>query len=94
MHDDESQIFTSAIQLFDVLSDVTRRSKCHANCPELLLCQPQECGASNLLFLQDPKVFIIQVFGILGLKVLDKLIRVPSFDVGDGRRLCGASKRL
>ena len=79
------------LQFFDVASDDRCGSTLHAIwlCNELLLCQPQECTASNLLLSQNFKVFIVKLFRILVLKVLDELFRAPSFNVGDGRQLHG-----
>ena len=75
------------LQFIDVASDDSRRSKRHAKCHELFLCQRQERTASNLLLLKNPQVFIIQVIRKFGLKVLDDLFLAPFFDVGDRRRL-------
>lgn len=75
------------LQFFDVASDDSCRSTFHAVSLKFLLCHLQERTAFNLLFLQDAKVFIIQVIGKFLLKVADERFRVPCSDVGDGRRL-------
>lgn len=77
------------LQFFDVASDDGYRSKFQANCYDLFLCQWQERTASNLFLSQNFKVFIIQIVGKFGLKVLDELLRAPSFDGGGRRRWCG-----
>jgi len=97
MLNDESQIFTSGIQFIDVASDDSRRSTFHAISFEILLRQHQERTTSNLLFSQNVQRGIANIIRKFGMKVLYEPFRAPSFDVGDGRRLCGndrASRRL